>query len=667
MKKQFLSLTLMTLLLSLILFSCYGPSENNPIDTGKGILSGKVFDANGDGVSGVLVECGGKTAFTNPLGEFKLTDIAGGNRKLVNFTKDSYVSTQKIVKIADMKLTYTEAALYRIGKTQTINTSAKSTVSYAGAIVELPANGLVDTKGNLYSGNADVKFTYFNPTDARFNDAFPGDFAGVQSNGKEAPIESYGFIDVEINNGNEKLQLAEGSPATVTMPIPAKLSANAPSSIPLWFYDTQKGKWIEYGVANKVGNSYVGEVTHFSKINCDMPYSELSSVTGRVVDQDGNPLAGAWVKLTGVDFTGDGHGWGSTGDDGKFEFIRVKANALVQIVAYYAGFYSAQVQLTTAANGGTVDAGDIEVFIDPNLVSGWTEIGDLSGKYASDVQFINETTGWLLAQGVYHTDDGGVTWTLQKDMGGGQDSTEMRTLCMIDENNGWAVGAKVYYTNDGGLNWNEKDVDPGKKLNFMDAFFVNVNYGWLIGTESYKTQDGGNTWQKMTIDTGQSNHYAGRVFFADVNTGYISTYYGKLFKTTDGGDSWTALTVPNVKYGYASMFFVDANTGWLAFSGENTKLFFTLDGGANFVEQSHTAMGQLQDIFFRNSSEGWIVGTAGTIIHTVDGGVTWTNQFTKSVGNYRRVCFVTDDIGWIVGSGTNGSVLLYTDTGGDPK
>jgi len=666
MKNHKLLLVGITLLLSALAFSCYGPSENTPIDTGKGILIGKVFDANGNGISGVQIECGGKTAFTNPLGVFTLKDISGGNRKLVNFTKDKYVSTQKILKIEDLKQTYTEVALYLTGKTQTINTTVKSTVSYAGAIVEFAANSLVDTKGSLYSGNAEVKFTYFNPTDAKFNDAFPGDFVGTQSNGTEVPIESYGFIDVEINKGIEKLQLAEGKPATVTMPIPAKLSANAPASIPLWHYDTQKGKWIEFGVALKVGNSYVGQVTHFSKINADMPYSELSTVTGRVVDQDGNPLPGAWVKLTGVDFTGDGHGWGSVGDSGKFEIVRVKANALCQIVAYYAGFYSTAVQFTTAPNGGTYDVGDIQIFIDPSLVSGWTAIGDLSSMNVADMQFINETTGWLLGKGIYRTDDGGVTWVLQKDLS--QDSTsENRALFMIDANNGWAIGGKVYYTNDGGLNWNEKEIEPGITQNFSDIYFVNINYGWLIGNNSYKTQDAGNTWTKMAIDTGQSNRYVSKVFFADFNTGYIAAYYGKLLKSTDGGDSWNQLNIPNLKYGPSALFFTDANTGWLTSSGESTKVFHTFDGGNNFIEQTHTAMGQLLDIFFISPQEGWIVGNAGTIMHTIDGGTTWQNQFVKTNGNFRRVSFVTNKIGWVLGSGTKGSVLLYTDTGGDPK
>ncbi|MFH1051965.1 MAG: YCF48-related protein [bacterium] len=665
MRKQILSLTLMTLLLSLILFSCYGPSENEPIDTGKGILSGKVFDANGDGISGVLVECGGKTVLTNPLGEFTLTDLPSGSRKLVNFTKDFFISNQKIVKIQDLKESYIEAALFQPIKYLTFNTSSNATISAGGVSVEIQANGLVDSKGNLYSGDVAIKLTYYNPTASKFVDAFPGEFMGVGTDGKEVPIESYGFIDVEVYNSTEKLQLAEGKPATITMPIPAKFLANAPSSIPLWFYDTQKGKWIEYGVANKVGNSYVGQVSHFSKINCDMKYDELSQIVGRVVDMDGNPLSNAWVKISGVNFGGGGQGHAE--NDGTFEFIRVKANAQISIVAYYAGFYSTPIEFTSEANGMTKDVGDIQVPIDPNMVSGWSEIGDLSGKYVNDIQFVNENTGWLLADGVYRTDDGGVSWTKQLDFSG-QDSMTIKSIHMIDQNNGWIAGSKVLYTKDGGLNWTEVDVTGGKKIFFQKIFFVNENYGWVISSESYRTTDGGSTWIKMDISGGQTNYYLTSLFFADINTGYILSY-GKLVKTTDGGASWFDLPLDSNKYGGASMYFINGQTGWIVIGSEreNGKILFTNDGGNSFIEQNHSAMGVLQDLIFINAQEGWIVGYAGTIIRTTDGGNTWTNQFVKSNGDFKKVCFVTNKIGWAIGYNGNKSVLLYTDSGGEPK
>jgi photosystem II stability/assembly factor-like uncharacterized protein len=119
----------------------------------------------------------------------------------------------------------------------------------------------------------------------------------------------------------------------------------------------------------------------------------------------------------------------------------------------------------------------------------------------------------------------------------------------------------------------------------------------------------------------------------------------------------------------ASLYFLDANTGWVVFGGEreNGKLLFTNNGGATFTEQTHTAIGTLQDVFFINSLEGWICGTAGSIIHTTDGGNTWVNQFTKSNADFRKVCFVTNKIGWLFGTNKNSSILLYTDTGGEPK
>ncbi|MFC2130820.1 YCF48-related protein [Bacteroidota bacterium] len=650
--------------LSQVLTNCYGPSENDPIESGNGTVEGKVLDINGYGISGASIECAGKIAYTNATGEFTLKNLPAGNRKLVNFSKDNYASTQKIVCIKDMQKSYIEASLSQVGKTQTVNSGTNSSVSANGALVELQANGLIDSDGNSWSGNATVKLTYFDPDHERFNDAFPGEFLGISTNGDEVPIESYGFIDVEIFGGSEKLQLAEGKPATVTMPIPAKLLANAPTSIPLWHYDTDKGQWIEFGTANKVGNNYVGEVTHFSKINCDMKYDELSEVKGRVHDQEGNPLPNAWVKLSGVDFAGGGSGYSD--ENGDFHFIRVKANSEIKLLAYFLGFYSEPLIVTTAPNGEIKENCDIEIIIDPNLVSGWDELANPPQGNLTDMQFLDENTGWIVANGIYRTDDGGASWIKQLDGGSGKDSLLISSIFMIDENNGWAAGTTLYFTTNGGIVWEEKDLGETYPY-FRDVFFVDANYGWVAGNKSYRTTDGGSTWEK--IWDGQIL----KVFFVDQSTGYASGYYNAL-KTFDGGVTWEEIELPfdslTNSYGSVSFYFTDANNGWITNSGHREKennIYHTNDGGNSWTEQEHNAIGSLNDVFFINSLEGWIVGSAGTILHTIDGGNLWSFQFNKTNGDFKKVCFVTNLIGWAGGGNYQSSILLYTDTGGEPE
>ena len=102
---------------------------------------------------------------------------------------------------------------------------------------------------------------------------------------------------VELEGGGgEKLNLAAGKTATITMPIPASLQASAPSTIPLWYFDETKGLWKEEGSATRQGNNYVGTVTHFSFWNCDVP-NNFVNLKLKLQDQNSQAVAGYRVDL----------------------------------------------------------------------------------------------------------------------------------------------------------------------------------------------------------------------------------------------------------------------------------------------------------------------------------------------------------------------------------
>jgi hypothetical protein len=71
--------------------------------------------------------------------------------------------------------------------------------------------------------------------------------------------------------------------------------AIAPESIPLWFFDENVGYWKEQGEAVKIGNRYIGEVTHFTWWNCDLPIDYIEAC---VVLQDNNgEIAAAPIQI----------------------------------------------------------------------------------------------------------------------------------------------------------------------------------------------------------------------------------------------------------------------------------------------------------------------------------------------------------------------------------
>ena len=199
--------------------------------------------------------------------------------------------------------------------------------------------------------------------------AFPGNFEGVQAaGGATVPFQSFGFIDVNITDASgNKLQLATGQTATITIPIPSGLQAGAPATIPLWYYTIWRpanGKNKALPPYQEAVLYYTGTVSHFTPWNADLPISLLSTVTGTVVDGSGNPILGARVEVRP---TGTNPGWSgnerSTGADGKFS-IRVMAGQACEIWASKNGIESTHINFTSAASTGTYNVGNI-VLADP--------------------------------------------------------------------------------------------------------------------------------------------------------------------------------------------------------------------------------------------------------------------------------------------------------------
>ena len=91
------------------------------------------------------------------------------------------------------------------------------------------------------------------------------------------------------------------------MAIPASLQASAPASIPLWYFNDTTGKWIQQGSADRQGNSYVGQVPHFSWWNCDAPSGAVNFKV-HIKDQSGNPLAFTYMQFVSANF-GTRGGW----------------------------------------------------------------------------------------------------------------------------------------------------------------------------------------------------------------------------------------------------------------------------------------------------------------------------------------------------------------------
>jgi photosystem II stability/assembly factor-like uncharacterized protein len=123
-----------------------------------------------------------------------------------------------------------------------------------------------------------------------------------------------------------------------------------------------------------------------------------------------------------------------------------------------------------------------------------------------------------------------------------------------------------------------------------------------------------------------------------------------------------------------TVYFADSKRGWVG--GDGGLVLHTEDGGRRWAQQNISTKASVNDIYFRNDENGYLL--AGSQIFTTDnGGESWqmssTHLLSQDYGGAEpelySVRFTSDKRGWVVGSLSLGqnvvdSLVLYTDNGG---
>lgn len=263
--------------------------------------------------------------------------------------------------------------------------------------------------------------------------------------------------------------------------------------------------------------------------------------------------------------------------------------------------------------------------------------------------FISPKIGWVGANGgVLKTTDGGLKW--QKHF---IDSTFYpKCVFFIDENTGWIIREEyldryennMMKTTDGGISWSY--INMGKSIGNKKIVFLDKLNGYLL-TESdlKKSSDGGYTW--FSIKPGYLFSLAD-CFWVNNNIGWVADHLGGLFKTTDAGNSWTK-QMSGVSY-ISSMFFINENMGWCT---SDRKVLKTVNGGEKWIQ---IETDQCKKVFFSDSLHGCFIG-AQQIFRTKNGGINWFFDFNEGLNMLNDLFFVDANNGWIVGD--NGTIFKF--------
>ena len=260
-----------------------------------------------------------------------------------------------------------------------------------------------------------------------------------------------------------------------------------------------------------------------------------------------------------------------------------------------------------------------------------------------DVNFINESTGFIVSGSHYKTTDSGASWQKQEGKPGGFSIKFIDSLTgFIGNNNG-----SIFKTTDAGKNWYSTNfntaVGPITKF-----FFIDDSMGWALGGKALKTTDRGETW--VIKGNGGTS-----IFFIDSLIGWITRINGRPYKTTDGGDIWIEQTNLNI-WASRDVFFKDLLNGFIL---ESNKFYKTIDGGLNWVLDPHiTGFSVAAKFSSYDSSIVFIIGY--NTYCSIDSGSNWI-EFNELTGTrVNSLSLPGIGIGYAVGE--YGLILKYIDS-----
>ena len=263
----------LTLILLVACGSTYAPKPAGAAVAIAGLgFSGKVTDQKAKPVEGARVEVNGIETASRGDGSFRL-EVPPAERYILNISHPDYAD---ISVIARKPLNGQTWRLVRV-ESQTVDPKNPISISdrrpgVGGATLKLPADALVDDRGNPPAGSVRAAIVTLDVA----NGEGPGDWAARTDDGQEAFLVSYGAVFIQFTDatGKTRYQLRSGKAGELTLPVIPNMKTFAPNTpqARFWYYDTKDGYWKKTGDAafSAAAGAYVGKLTHLSTINTDI-------------------------------------------------------------------------------------------------------------------------------------------------------------------------------------------------------------------------------------------------------------------------------------------------------------------------------------------------------------------------------------------------------------
>ena len=233
---------------------------------------GRLVDADGGRVAGATVSVGGVEAVSDERGDWEIRGArVPDDNAHVRIQADGYFPASRTLTTSALSRRAVDIELVPLGAPTVLSAGEGGRVEAGGelATVTFPPDAFArELDGAAYDGEVEVYATFLPPRTRSTPRRMPGRLTGIAADGSTTGLRTLGMVGVELRSPDgEPLQLREGATAELRVAVPAAEGAIA--SVPLWSFDEEHGTWVEEGVARRVGEELVGEVSHFSWWNYD--------------------------------------------------------------------------------------------------------------------------------------------------------------------------------------------------------------------------------------------------------------------------------------------------------------------------------------------------------------------------------------------------------------
>lgn len=240
----------------------------------------------------------------------------------------------------------------------------------------------------------------------------------------------------------------------------------------------------------------------------------------------------------------------------------------------------------------------------------------------------------------------------------------LQSVCAVSPTVAWAVGSNdtILKTTDG-TTW-QKQVSGTTGQDFTAVHALDATHAWVVGDGSIvlRTVDGVNWAPPLAPIPGPTVALQG-VQMLSANVIWISGYNGSIFKTIDGGANWIDQST-----GGQNLFDIaasDTNNGWVV--GNEGRTAKTINGGASWLARNPGTTQKLRGVKMVGANTVWAVGFSGTIVRSTNGGINWVQQPSLVDDILSDITVPVPSVAWAVGFddfSTVGGFILKTENAG---